>query len=114
MGILGTLAEGWEKYQGAKRSRSELKEAFAGIGMNFMQLHPLLHRAILREAIATDTSSAIAAFAENVGRAQESVRAIRRTVDDAEVRIPFLALGIAVDHTAAKRTATDCEISVAV
>ena len=37
---------------------SELKELFSSVGINFMHLHPTIHKAVLQEAILKDDSKA--------------------------------------------------------
>ena len=65
-GVFRRLKEAKEVYQHAETVQAELRDEFAAMGMNFMQLHHTVHKALLREAMATNVTSTVKNFAEFV------------------------------------------------
>jgi hypothetical protein len=49
-------------FQQAKQARGELTVALEAIGINFMKMNPIIHNALLKEALATSTEEAMAHF----------------------------------------------------
>jgi hypothetical protein len=47
-------------------SQRKLTMAFGAIGMDFMQLHPVIHGALLNEAIATSSEAAMEVYLKAV------------------------------------------------
>ena len=50
------------KERAAAESRRKLTVAFGAIGMDFMQLHPVIHGALLKEAIATSSEAVLEVY----------------------------------------------------
>jgi hypothetical protein len=61
-----------QKLQQATQARTELAIAFEAIGMNFTELNPIVHNALLKEALATSAVSAMATFKDVLSKVQNS------------------------------------------
>ncbi len=59
-----TLKAAKQQHDRAKTAQRELTVAFRAIGVNFMNLHPVVHRAVLKEAMATSPEQAVEFFVE--------------------------------------------------
>jgi hypothetical protein len=55
-----------ESLQPVTQARMGLAAAFEAIGLNFTELNPIVHNALLKEALATSTDQAIARFCETL------------------------------------------------
>jgi ABC-type transporter Mla subunit MlaD len=62
----------FETLEHATQAQRELTAAFEAIGMNFSKLNPIVHNALLKEALATSAGSAMANFNEVLSTLQES------------------------------------------
>ena len=58
------MIETKEKLHQISQARMEFTVAFEAIGMNFTELNPIVHNALLKEASATSTAKAMANFIE--------------------------------------------------
>ena len=56
----------------AAESERKLTEAFGAIGMNFMRLHPVMHNALLKEAIATSSEETMEIYLKAIEALVES------------------------------------------
>ena len=52
-----------ERHRRAKTAQADLKEGFSLFGIDFMQLHPTLHGALLREAMVVGAAETLENFA---------------------------------------------------
>ena len=71
-----------DKLQQATQAQIELRVAFEAIGMNFTELNPIVHNALLKEALATSTDTAMANFSEALSALEEST-----VSDEAKTRV---------------------------
>jgi len=60
--MFGIFKAAKEELQQAKRAQVELTVAFEAIGMNIKKMNPIIHNALLKEALATSTEKAVANF----------------------------------------------------
>ena len=60
--MFGIFKAAKEELQQAKQASVELTVAFEAIGINFMKMNPIIHNALLKEALATSTEKAVANF----------------------------------------------------
>jgi hypothetical protein len=49
-------------YEASKKAQEEIRVAFEAMGFNFMQMHPVVHRVLSREALAFGVEPAIKYF----------------------------------------------------
>jgi hypothetical protein len=61
-----------ENLQQVTQAKIELGVAFEAIGMNFMELNPIVHNALLKEALATSADTAMANFSETLSAIEAS------------------------------------------
>jgi len=61
-----------ENLQPATRAKIGLAAAFEAIGLNFIELNPIVHNALLKEALATSTDQAMAKFCETLSAIEGS------------------------------------------
>ena len=61
-----------EKLQQLTQAKIELAVAFEAIGMNFIELNPIVHNALLKEALATSPDKAMANFSKAWSAVKES------------------------------------------
>jgi hypothetical protein len=71
-----------EKLQQATQAQMELTVAFEAIGINFIELNPIVHNALLKEALATSMDTAMANFSEALSALEESTAS-----DEAKTRV---------------------------
>jgi ABC-type transporter Mla subunit MlaD len=71
-----------DKLQQATQAQIELKVAFEAIGVDFTELNPIVHNALLKEALATSTDIAMANFSEALSALAESTAS-----DEAKTRV---------------------------
>ena len=55
----------------AKTAQQDLAVAFDAIGVDFMELHPVIHRAVRNEALVRGTEAAAAQFVQFTGALDE-------------------------------------------
>ncbi|MGZ5870943.1 MAG: hypothetical protein ACXWKP_02405 [Bradyrhizobium sp.] len=61
-----------EKLRQISQAKKEFTAAFEAIGMNFIQLNPIVHNALLKEALATSTAKAMTNFIEALSVLEKS------------------------------------------
>ena len=71
-----------DQLQRATQAQLELTAAFDAIGMNFKELNPIVHNALLKEALATNPDTATANFSEAMSALEESTAS-----DDVKTRV---------------------------
>jgi hypothetical protein len=63
-GIFRRLKEASAVHDHAREIQKKLQEEFSALGINFMQLHPLIHGSVLREATFAGVPLALQHFHE--------------------------------------------------
>jgi len=58
--------------QQAKQASVELTAAFEAIGVDFMKMNPIIHNALLKEALATSAEKAVANFVAGLNALKKS------------------------------------------
>ena len=69
--MFGAFKAARKRYTQTQTAQQELVVAFNAIGTNFMHLHPLIHRALLMEAIMTGTEATMEKYIELVTGLEE-------------------------------------------
>jgi hypothetical protein len=59
---MGIFKKAWAIYRNATSQQRELTNAFAEIGVNFMHLDATFHEHVIKEAMGTNTESAVAKY----------------------------------------------------
>ena len=70
--MFGIFKAAKEELQQAKRASVELTVAFKAIGVDFMKMNPIIHNALLKEALATSTEKAVANFIAGLNALKKS------------------------------------------
>jgi hypothetical protein len=68
--MFGFFKSAKQTYQQAQTAQRELTVAFDALGLNFMQLDPVVHGALMKEAMVLGTEAAVANFVKMTEAAQ--------------------------------------------
>jgi hypothetical protein len=70
--MFGIFKAAKEELQQAKQASVELTAAFEAIGVDFMKMNPIIHNALLKEALATSTEKSVANFVAGLNGLKKS------------------------------------------